>query len=160
MLKEVTGNLIDMGMNGDFDVIIHGANCYCTMGGGIAREIRVRIPEVYEADCQTVSGDRSKLGLFTYATVTLNPTGDDTTSHELTVISAYTQYGMARRGEDVFEYEAFDDALNLINRKFPGARIGIPLIGCGLAGGDEKRIRAIMENHAKRMDLTLVVFQP
>jgi O-acetyl-ADP-ribose deacetylase (regulator of RNase III) len=154
MLKEVQGDLIAMAMEGKFDVIIHGCNCFHTMGGGIARTIRDNFPEAYEADCDTLYGDRAKLGLFSYA----EHCGLETS---FTIVNAYTQYGFASRAQpDVFEYEAFDRVLGLINRKFQGARVGIPLIGAGLAGGDEKRIRATMEKHAKRMDLTLVVFQP
>jgi O-acetyl-ADP-ribose deacetylase (regulator of RNase III) len=149
MLREVEGDLIKMGMAGEFDLIIHGCNCFCTMGGGIARSIRATFPEAYAVDCNTVRGDKSKLGLFTYI-----QTPDD-----LTVVNAYTQYNLSA-GEDVFEYEAFDHALRLIKRKFPNKRIGLPLIGCGLAGGDEARIREIIENNAADADITLVVFKP
>jgi O-acetyl-ADP-ribose deacetylase (regulator of RNase III) len=159
-MKQLTGNLITLGMAGVFDVILHGANCFCTMGGGIAREIRARVPEAYQADQDTFSGDRNKIGLFTKAGITCYiQHGIVPTEHKLTVINAYTQYDMSS-GEDVFEYEAFDRVLKLIHRMYPTARVGLPLIGCGLAGGDESRIRWIIEENAKVMDLTLVLFDP
>ena len=34
--NEVTGNLITLAKKGEFDVIAHGCNCFCTMGAGIA----------------------------------------------------------------------------------------------------------------------------
>jgi O-acetyl-ADP-ribose deacetylase (regulator of RNase III) len=34
--SEVTGNLITLAKQGEFDVIAHGCNCFCTMGAGIA----------------------------------------------------------------------------------------------------------------------------
>jgi O-acetyl-ADP-ribose deacetylase (regulator of RNase III) len=156
MLKEVKGDLLAMAMSNDFDVIIHGCNCFHTMGGGIARSIRDTFPEAYRADrINSIYGDKAKLGTFTSAMINRPEDGI-----HFTIVNAYTQYSMAMKGEDVFEYEAFDDVLHLVNRVFPGMRIGIPLVGCGLAGGGEPRIRAIMEKHAERMDLTLVVFQP
>jgi O-acetyl-ADP-ribose deacetylase (regulator of RNase III) len=166
MLKEVEGDLIQMGLNGEFDLILHGCNCFCTMGGGIARSIRAKFPEAYAVDCNTVRGDKSKLGLFTYiqTPVELKLPNDvdgelEYITHTLTVVNAYTQYNLSA-GEDVFEYEAFDHALRLIKRKFPNKRIGLPLIGCGLAGGDEARIREIIERNAADADITLVIFKP
>lgn len=31
-LNIISGDLIDLAKNGNFDVIIHGHNCFCTMG--------------------------------------------------------------------------------------------------------------------------------
>jgi O-acetyl-ADP-ribose deacetylase (regulator of RNase III) len=153
MLKEVKGDLLAMAMSNDFDVIIHGCNCFHTMGGGIARLIRDDFPEAYVADVTlTVRGDHKKLGTYTHANVARQQHGI-----YFTIINAYTQFGFSR-GEDVFEYEAFDRVLKQVAADYPGKRIGIPLIGCGLAGGDEARVRAIMEKHAEHMDLTLVLF--
>ena len=36
MYKEVKGDLIKLTLEGEFDVIAHGCNCFCTMGSGIA----------------------------------------------------------------------------------------------------------------------------
>ena len=68
-LKHAKGNLLDLAEAGEFDIIIHGCNCFNTMGGGIAREIRERYPEVSTVDSKTVSGDYSKLGNWTKETV-------------------------------------------------------------------------------------------
>ncbi len=35
-LNIINGDLIDLAKNGNFDVIIHGCNCFRTMGVGIA----------------------------------------------------------------------------------------------------------------------------
>ena len=34
--KEIEGNLISLALAGNFDVIAHGCNCFCTMQSGIA----------------------------------------------------------------------------------------------------------------------------
>ena len=38
-MKEVAGDLIQLAYDGKFDVIVHGCNCECMMGGGIAKQI-------------------------------------------------------------------------------------------------------------------------
>ena len=38
----VQGNLIALADAGQIDVLIHGCNCFCTMGAGIAKDIKSR----------------------------------------------------------------------------------------------------------------------
>ena len=59
-MKLIKGDLIQLAKNGEFDVIIHGCNCFCTMGAGIAKTIKDIFPEAYKADLNTKKGDRSK----------------------------------------------------------------------------------------------------
>ena len=33
MMKTIEGNLISLAKAGQFDVIVQGCNCFCTMGG-------------------------------------------------------------------------------------------------------------------------------
>jgi O-acetyl-ADP-ribose deacetylase (regulator of RNase III) len=130
MLKYTEGNLLDMAEKGDFDVIVQGCNCFNTMGGGIARQIRDRYPEVANVDNKTVRGDYNKLGNWTSETVIRN---NGLVVFE--VINAYTQYSMSR-GDDVFEYAAFNLILQKLFYRYHNKRIGFPYIGMGLAGGD------------------------
>lgn len=37
--QEVDGDLIKLAKSGDFEVIVHGANCFCSMGAGIAPQM-------------------------------------------------------------------------------------------------------------------------
>ena len=57
MIKFVTGDLLDKAENGDYDIIVHGCNCFCVMGSGIAAQIRERYPEAAEIDKQTLRGN-------------------------------------------------------------------------------------------------------
>jgi O-acetyl-ADP-ribose deacetylase (regulator of RNase III) len=52
-MKTTKGNLIHLAKAGHFDVIVHGCNCFCAMGKGIARSIKLEFPEAYAADCTT-----------------------------------------------------------------------------------------------------------
>mmetsp|Transcript_48489 Transcript_48489/g.117305 ORF Transcript_48489/g.117305 Transcript_48489/m.117305 type:complete len:196 (+) Transcript_48489:130-717(+) len=68
-MKVVHGDLLKLAMNGEFDVIVHGCNCFCQMGAGIARSIRHKFPQAYIEDIQTIKGDKSKLGTYTVSIV-------------------------------------------------------------------------------------------
>ncbi|MFC1516864.1 macro domain-containing protein [Thermodesulfobacteriota bacterium] len=151
-MKTVKGDLIKLALDGKFDVIIHGCNCYCTMGAGIARVIKNEFPEAYEADCKTEKGSKSKLGSYTYATV-------DRDSHRITVINAYTQHHYQGEGVKA-NYEAIRSVFESIKKDFSGKRIGYPKIGAGLAGGDWTIISKIIDDALEGENHTLVEFSP
>jgi O-acetyl-ADP-ribose deacetylase (regulator of RNase III) len=157
-LKHAKGNLIDMAEQGHFDVIVHGCNCMCTMGSGIAKEIRARYPAAYQVDQRTEIGARDKLGSYTMAVV-------DTKDYYFAIVNAYTQFGYNRKGEtkDVFEYGAFLDILIDLTETCGEMRFGLPYIGMGLAGGDKDLIMKLIEIFAERVadkggSVTLVEF--
>ena len=56
-MKYIIGDLIKMAESGQFDVIVHGCNCFCTMGGGIAAAIANNFPHAYEEDCNIHKSD-------------------------------------------------------------------------------------------------------
>jgi O-acetyl-ADP-ribose deacetylase (regulator of RNase III) len=156
-LKHAKGNLIDMAENGDFDIIVQGCNCFNTMGGGIAREIRERYPHVAAVDGKTRRGDYNKLGTWTSENVILK---NGTITFD--IINAYTQYNMSQ-GTDVFEYTAFQLILEKLVHAYGTKRIGFPYIGMGLAGGDSAYIIAQIEAFAEEVSakggtVTLVEF--
>lgn len=151
-MKIIEGDLITLATNGKFDVIIHGCNCFCVMGAGLAKAIKDEFPEAYLADCATEIGDSSKLGYFTVSTV-------ERGGHELTIVNAYTQYDFRGSGRKV-DYTAVKAAFDFIRKKFSGKRIGYPMIGSGLAGGDWEIISQIIEESLQGEDHTLVVFKP
>ena len=154
MLKHTKGNLLDLAEAGEFDIVVQGCNCFNTMGGGIAREIRERYPVVASVDMETVKGDYNKLGNWTECDA-----GD---KNRFTVINAYTHYNMSQ-GTDVFEYVAFELIVQKLIHFCGTKRIGFPYIGMGLAGGDKDIIMAMLENFAKEISakggtVTLVEF--
>ena len=142
-MKIVTGDLITLALKGEFDVIIHGCNCYNTMGAGIARAVRDRLPEAFAADRATVKGDLGKLGTYTSAEIVR----DDV---------RFTQ-GNYRGSGALVDYDAIRSNFRAVAKNFPDARIGYPKIGAGLAGGDWDRIAAIIDEELEGCDHTLVV---
>ena len=71
-------------MKKQFDVIVHGANCFNTMGAGIAGQIARKYPQAYKADAdfEIPVGSINRLGTFSYTSI----------EKKGVIINAYTQY--------------------------------------------------------------------
>lgn len=67
MIKYVTGNAVTLAMQGENVAFAHGCNCLVRMGRGIAKEVKERLPTMFDADRRTVPGSRGKLGTFSSA---------------------------------------------------------------------------------------------
>ncbi len=150
-MNVVRGDLLELARAGHFDVIMHGCNCFCTMGAGIARQIKAQFPEAYEADCATTSGDRDKLGSVTWAQIMTDQ------GTPCIVVNAYTQFDYRGKVPRV-DYEAVRSCALVIRARFPNARLGYPKIGAGLAGGDWGRIERILNEVFEGMEHTLVLY--
>jgi O-acetyl-ADP-ribose deacetylase (regulator of RNase III) len=150
-MKLIQGDLLDKALNGEFTAILHGCNCFHIMGSAIALAIKKTFPEAFLADLKTKRGDRDKLGTYSQAVCPIK-NGNKT----VLVLNGYTQYNISS-GEDVFEYEAFRRLLRKIRDDMPDVKLGMPLIGCGLARGDKDRILKIIEDECNEMDVTIVV---
>ncbi len=141
MLKIIKGDLIAMAKNNEFDIIVHGCNCFNAMGAGVALQIANNFPDAKLADDETVRGDAGKLGTYTIGM-----------HGRLVILNAYTQYStVTRDGQDVFEYNSFQRVLEKISTRFGCWRIGLPMIGMGLAGGDPAKIIPMIENAAVKI---------
>ena len=151
-MKTIEGNLLDLAEAGQFDVIVHGCNCFHTMGSGIAGQISSRYPEAMAADRQTAYGLRDKLGTISSALVSRQ-------GHEFVIVNAYTQHRYGRNG--VFaDVNAIAAAFREVATQFPGKRIGYPRVGAGLAGGDWGEIGPLIAQALAGQDATLVEFVP
>ena len=149
-MKTITGDLIKLALEGEFDVIVHGCNCLCTMDAGIAKAIKSTFTEALAADRSTECGDRSKLGSYSTATVQRN-------GHTISIINAYTQFHYKGQGI-LLNYDALRQVFRSLNSEYAGKRVGIPKIGAGLAGGDWNIIYGIIEVETPLLQITLVEF--
>ena len=143
---EITGDLLEYAKIKQFDVIVHGANCFCTMGSGIAKQIKEQFPEAYEADCKTTKGDILKLGSYTYRKAR---------HYDFIIVNGYTQYNYGTDSPKA-DYEAITLVMRKINFNFKGRTIGMPKIGAGLAGGDWDRIKKIIETELTDCKVVIV----
>jgi O-acetyl-ADP-ribose deacetylase (regulator of RNase III) len=149
-MKIVNGDLIELAKSGTFDVIIHGCNCQCRMGRGIALTIKQEFEEAFVADFMTEIGDRSKLGNFTTAHINRN-------GWNFTIVNGYTQFHW--RGDGVLaDYDAIRSVFRQVKQQFGGQRIGYPKLGAGLARGDWTIIANIIEAELEGENHTYVQF--
>ena len=155
-MKEIKGNLITLSKQAKFDVIGHGCNCFCTMGKGIAVDIKENFIEAWAADQATEYADIKKLGSFTSADVIVH--SEDDQPEVLTVINIYSQYHYNAKLKPL-DYEALTLALRKINFIHKNKSIGLPLIGAGLAGGNWERIKKIIQTELKNMNVTIVHYE-
>ncbi len=150
-MRIIRGDLLALAAEGKFDVIVHGCNCFNTMGAGIANSIRLRFPAADLANKATEKGSRKKLGTCSMAEVNCS-------GHSLTIVNAYTQYHWAGNGI-MADYNAIRTAFAQVKSEFSGKRIGYPLVGAGLAGGDWDVISKIIDEELQGEDHTLVRYE-
>ncbi len=183
--QEVNGDLISLAQAAEFDVIAHGCNCFCQMGAGIAplmhRAFQCNDPHKYSWESNQHKGDINKLGNIQSYAWYMPLKGS---RKRLDVVNAYTQYHYGTKFGTPLSLEALTLCLRKINTIFKGKHIGLPLIGCGLAGGlwdlesslphkndreyndyyaqlqDQVFVKDIIQRELKDMDVTIVHYKP
>ena len=149
MIRYIDGNLLDD--SHEFDVIGHVVNCFCTMGAGIAPQIKSKFPEAYEVDCATIKGDRNKLGTITHTVNTIP-----------IVVNLYGIYDYKKLHPDevTVKYDALRLSIRAMKEKFYGKTFGLPLLGAGLANGNWSIIEKIIEEEMMGEYVTIVRYIP
>jgi len=160
MVKIIDGNLLDF--PNDINVIAHSCNCRMIMGGGIAKQIKDRYPQAYQADVNYISDEYDDNGQY------IHPLGNfskaEVSSKFLPndrgwIYNMYTQAGIGA-GERQVDYEKFWQALkrveqdlfeiNVNKHEYDGSSppvLGLPYgVSCGLAGGSWEIIKAMIED--------------
>jgi len=150
-MKIVYGDLINLAKQGRFDVIVHGCNCFCTMGAGIAKTIKREFPEVYDVDRETGYGVKTKLGGVSYIQINHN-------RNKIIIVNGYIQY-YYNGSPPLVQYDALRSVFKKVKRLFSGLIIGYPKIGAGLAGGDWNIISKIIDEELEGEDHTLVILK-
>jgi O-acetyl-ADP-ribose deacetylase (regulator of RNase III) len=150
-MRIIKGDLVELAKQGKFDYIIHGANCFCMMGAGIAIQIARSFPKAYEIDLGTRKGDIFKLGDYSKSEETAN------NGHEFVVVNGYTQF---EPGPDFQEFALQSVLYKLVRKErlTPTTLVGMPWIGCGIGGSSIEKVRPIILEFAKFVDLTIVEF--
>lgn len=181
-INHIKGDLIKLALAGEFDVIAHGCNCFSTQKSGVAKQMSETFhTDKFESEVySTYYNNISKLGNIEDYTFVLNHSkyslkeqldyiiSDDinpAVSNEesngeiiLTVINCYTQYGFNSSVKPL-DYEALTLCLRKINHLYPNKHIGLPKIGCGLAGGDWERVEQIIKNELTDCEVTIVEYE-
>jgi O-acetyl-ADP-ribose deacetylase (regulator of RNase III) len=168
--QEIKGDLIELAKAGSFDVIAHGCNCHSTMGAGLAPQM-AKTFGCDKFEMELIGSDVNKLGNIDYQTFVLGKNAiwsledakNNRNEPELTVVNAYTQYNYGRNHSDgvlrPIDYEALTLCLRKMNMIFQGKRIGLPMIGAGLAGGDWDHIKYLIQKELRDCQVTVVIYE-
>lgn len=150
-LKIIEGDLLEHAF--EHDAIAHGANCHCTMGAGIAKQIRIKFPQMEREDNRTNRIPvEQKIGTFTKARI----------GH---VTHGYNLYTQIHTGPD-FNRMAFAKAMTgmcLDVVYYDAKTIGLPMIGCGIGGFNEDEFIQMVTGFAliyPMIEFTIYKYQP
>lgn len=165
----IKGNLIDKALSGEFDVIAHGCNCWNVQKAGIAFQMALHFNtdnfDYFLSESPSLRGNYLKLGNIDWcAFVKVLPSDIEYIQmpryksqlykgcdHYLTVINAYTQYDLGAN----LDYEALTLCMRKINHEFKGKHVGLPWIGCGIAGGNKDKVEQILRKELKDCNVTI-----
>lgn len=129
----------------EYDVLVHGCNCFCEMSSGFARHVRLLYPNICEIDANTPKGDIAKLGTISYGT----------TEHGV-IVNMYTQF----KGGENFDIDAFTKSMQLVSDNFTNKKIVMPKVGCGIGGGTWEEIEKVLNEKFNHLDITVHDFLP
>lgn len=153
IVEQVSGNLLDF-PNG-INAIAHSCNTRNIMGAGIAKQIKDRYPEAYEADTKAYDTEYDKDGQYVHW---LGKFSKSEINDRKYIYNMYTQASIGK-GREV-DYEKFWQALKRVEEDLfemnvnkheydgsPSPVLGLPYgISCGLAGGNWGIIKAMIED--------------
>jgi|TARA_Y100000310_G_C20540850_1_gene743215 hypothetical protein len=155
--KIITGDLVQLVSNGEFDVVIHGCNCFNIMKNGLSKHLSEKFPNIDAADKKTLRGDRKKLGTYSYS-VEKKPNGEP-----FVILNCYTQYnyGVIHYKQGGFDYSAFEQLLAKIKARFSGRNLKIcyPLIACDRGNADLEKVLTLIDHYLTGEDHTLILFK-
>ena len=146
MIKHVKGDIFQS----DADVILHQVNCQGVMGSGIARQVRIMYPNVYNEYwrfCMS-NADRRKgmLGIAQFVIVAPNRY----------IVNLFAQEYYGRGGKCYTDYEALRQCLHRVNSNFRGQMVAIPyLMGCDRGGGNWDIVYKIIKETLTDCDVVL-----
>lgn len=153
------------GKLGKVDIIAHCANCFCTFGSGIAPQVKNNFPWAWEADQETIRGDAKKLGTVSYGMAEPEDWTDTISCPD--VFNLYGQYSFNKRNEGKrdLDYNALFDALSQMTQLLEkwgteknDTVIGLPLIGCGLAGGDWEIVELMIKKTLCKAGFNVTIY--
>ena len=147
IIDTVKGDLIALFKQGKGH-LIHGCNCFHTMGGGIAAKIAKEFPQALAIDKKTIRGDAGKLGGF-------NVWHHKVNGYNWMGINLYTQYHPGPNAE----YSAIIRGFEQLNSAFEGTvkPFYIPKIGCGIGGLEWECVEEII--NIATPDINIVVVE-
>ena len=135
------------------DIIAHGCNAQGKMGSGVAKAIRAKFPEAYDA---YIEEDELELGTVIAAF-----------SNDKIIANCITQEFYGNDGRLYVDYDAIRQCMRELHAILmepkgfgePNLTVAMPMIGAGLAGGDWAIIEKIIEEEFTDVEPVVYVFK-
>jgi len=164
-MKIIKGDLISLAREGHFDIIAHGCNCQNVMGAGIAYQLSKEWPDLLDIDKEYRQGFKepyNMMGTYSEYITPIEYKAEGDVAKWLKILNLYTQMwpGVPSPHCSIpFDHVSFTAVLRKVNYHFSGKSIGLPWIGCGLAGADKGLVRHIITGELAEMDVTIVEYE-
>ena len=151
MITYKKGNILTAFKDREIDDIVHGVNCRGGFGSGLAGQIAEEYPDVRKAYLKVHNNEGHVLGSVTGFYVLENGI----------IYNEATQDNFGYDGEKYVSYDAIESCLKELKKKqeWTGRSLGIPRIGCGLAGGSWNVVKAIIEDVFKDSEVKVTVYE-
>lgn len=157
IVSTIEGNLLAEFKQKKYFGIAHGCNCQQVMGAGIAEQIAREFPSAYDAD---LSFTGNRFGSFSYVNTDYG-----------NIYNMYTQIYTGKGISGTIDsnsarYAALESAFELLSVNMydvdihPNKIIGIPLIGCGLAGLDWNIVKELINDITLYVNIEVVIYKP
>lgn len=164
-MKTIKGDLISLAISGEFDIIAHGCNCQGLMGAGIARQIKEQIPGAARADRAYKKAMSDIFGYYhpSYMLGTLSQytvTSEDMLKKGWPLFTVLNLYTQVQPGANFDLENGLIPAIKKMNQLFKGKRVGFPMIGTGIGGGDWGIIRNTIVLNLTIQDAVFVEYEP
>ena len=158
MVTHKKGNVVSALENGEVNIVFQICNTQHIQSAGVALALTNKWPQVLEVDKETPK-DESKLGIWSTAKV-----GDDAY-----VVNGYCQTGIGCDPKDPLSrnvrYDVWFDCLYKLNKTLTEKglagkyKLGMPWVGCGLAGGSFSIVKSIIEEVFGESELEVIVYK-
>ncbi len=154
-VKIIKGDMVESYKNNELDAYAHQANCFCRMERGIAPLLAKANPNVRKVDSMTVEGCNVKMGTFSVSTTAGFPF----------LYNIYGQFHWRKWKEAPDRNTCYDSLAKGLEKVKCNMKVhnrtslGLPLIGCGLAGGDwEGVVLPMIKDIFEDSDVDVTVF--
>lgn len=153
MIRYKKGDILQALEDGEIDAFAHGVNCRGGFGKGIAGQIKEKYPEVREQYLRHFEKGKIKLG-FTH------PIKLREKRHGV-IFNCATQDRYGYGGQKYCSYDAIEECLTKVKDTLVNTnlKLGLPKIGCGLAGGSWHIVKAIIEDVFQDSDVEVIVYE-
>lgn len=128
-------------LEGPEEYLLHGCNNRGVMGSGIAKQIRLKYPEAYNAYKIAEKSHGLIMGSISFY---------NSLAYDKVIFNCITQDGYGNDGKQYVSYDAILDCIISLNKQSEVIfqKVAMPKIGAGLGGGDWDTISMIFEEHS------------